>query len=126
MRRAVLVLVLAAACGAGTSTLDPPKASSIESVPLPQAAVEERSLAGERNVAYRVPGVTFQELSAWYDHQLPSGQAFGQWAWCDGHTSAVSHGRIYYRPGSTRILLVTVAGGDAPGVLVAFDDSGPC
>ena len=95
-------------------------------MPVPQSAVEDRSLGGDRQIAYRVAGVTFEELSAWYERELPDGEPFGQWAWCDGDISTVAHGRVYYRPGSTRVLLVTVAGGEAPGILVAWDDSGSC
>jgi hypothetical protein len=86
-RAIVLVLmVMVAACG-GRAGLDPPKASTVQGVPIPRAAAPGADWLLDptlsESASYLVPGVAFDDLRAWYDRQLPIGQPFGQWAWCD-------------------------------------------
>ena len=123
--RIVAFVVLAgtlAACGSG---FDPAKAAAVESVPVPQMASTVSPLA-PTTVSYRVAGVDFADLTAWYERQLPQGRPFGAWAWCEESDSGISYARIYSMPGTTRMLAVTLVDDTDPGIVIGTDDSGPC
>jgi len=111
-----------AACGGG---LDPPRAADLEGVPIPQTASSVLPVA-PTTVSYRVSGQRFADLSAWYQVQLPQGQPFEAWAWCEESDSGISHARIYSMPGTTRVLAVTLVDDIDPGIVIGVDDSGPC
>lgn len=129
MWNAVSTLALAAvvaACGGGPDPLDPPSASGIEGVPVPNGAQLRSDVSGPIDAAYTVPGTTYSALVAWYQRNMPDGSAFGGWEWCDVSAHDTLHGKIYHQPGTNRILGVTISSGDPPGILIGHDDSGPC
>jgi hypothetical protein len=75
---------------------------------------------------YRVPGLTSAELSTWYDERLPRGEGWEEWGWCEEEERGARLHRFYSRPGTERMLAVTVAAGDPPSLILAEDGSGPC
>jgi hypothetical protein len=121
--------LLCAACGAPLT----PIASAIEDVPVPRAArqngvrflaatgsaTEKALLAADRQAAYRVPGMSREDLLSWYDEQLPMGEPWQEWRWC-GRLSQLFQ-RTYYQPGTDRMLALMVQSG---GVLILQADTG--
>jgi hypothetical protein len=77
-------------------------------------------------VTYHVPGATFDELRAWYERELPEGNAFGQWTWCEKFVSSEYSQKTYAKTGTSQILTVIAATGTPPGIVIAIDESGPC
>ena len=121
---AATALGVVAACGSGPApVLDPPKLSSIASVPVPNSAVLDPSLGSAGAEGYRVPGVTFEQLAAWYERQMPEGRAFGSWKWCGKFENDNYYARNYAQ--GTAFLNVAIAP-EPVGVLIATDSSGPC
>jgi hypothetical protein len=76
--------------------------------------------------SYRVPGLASEELTAWYDERLPRGEGWEGWGWCEEEERGSRLHRFYFRPGTDRMLAVTVAAGDPPTLILAEDGSGPC
>jgi hypothetical protein len=127
MRLMGAILVLAAACGGAPTALDPPKVASIERVPIPRSATQDQSLTSASDVGYRVPGASFRDLTDWYDRQMPEGQTFGRWQWCDGVGEGEHYWKIYNRQSEwldrwhapiDQVLIVTVSAGSQPAILI--------
>jgi hypothetical protein len=109
----------------GLSACDEPIAvqrSPVEGIPIPERAEPVPSTPG----GYRVRGMSYSRITAWYDQQLPKGRAWGDWAWCETSTGNTFDQRTYHRPGSREILTVVIIVGDPPGILIGRDQSGPC
>lgn len=118
---AALVTLALAACGTDERAADDPlanwKQSGVAEAPIPQGAEPD----GEGQ--WRVPGATYDELTAFYEEQMPEGDNwFGGWRWCDTGGGETIHSHIYAR-GKDEILAVTVTGN---GILIGTDHSGPC
>lgn len=126
----LLLLVLITAAGCAGAALDPAQTSAVEAVPIP-AAAESYGTEGLFRADYRVPRVRFEDLLAWYDRQLPDGQPWRDWNWCETGRPEPGQPRIvnktyYYPPKPRLILSVIIADGKPPGILIERDDSGPC
>jgi hypothetical protein len=129
-RAVVLVLmVMLAACGRSAG-LDPPKASTVAGVPIPQTAtpggypIDPTLPAG---ASYLVPGITFADLRAWYDRQLPIGQPFGEWAWCDELDGADYVVRTYGdSQHKLEVSIIVGASDGGPGVAVGVSPDDDC
>ncbi len=131
---ALLLLALVTGCGgqdgngtpAGSATA---VAGPVAGVPLPDGARLVESEAPRPDAllqTFHVEGMSTEELQAWYDERLPRGEGWGEWAWCEEEVRGSRIHRNYHRPGSERILGVTVAGGNPPSVILGEDGSGPC
>jgi hypothetical protein len=125
------VLLLAGCSGGGGTDLDDtapaaldPARSGAQGLPVPAAAIEGE---GEpTNQIYTVPGATYDELIAWYEEQLPAGEPWEQWAWCEQKRFTETLQKLWHEPGTNAILTLLVAKNDPPGIVIARDASGPC
>jgi hypothetical protein len=92
-----------------------------DGVPLPPGAerVDEDQ--------WKVPDFSYDEVVEFYEAELPEGEDFEGWAWCDtgGLDSDTIHAHIYSKPGN-RILAVAMADDETPGLNIGTDRSGPC
>jgi hypothetical protein len=98
--------------------------SGIEGVPIPSTAKPY-----EVGDIWLVPGSTYDEVLAFYEEQMPEGQDFNGWPWCDTGGDGDIHAHIYAR-GAKDILNVTVSDDpedkQPPNILIGVDKSGPC
>ncbi len=88
--------------------------SGIKSVPIPESAEPNPNLED----AWTVEGVSYDELVAWYEEQMPEGE--GTSAGGTGATPAVRkrfHAHIYAR-GARAILSGSITDTDPPGILI--------
>jgi len=139
MKFAPVLVLIACLCFAGceessesgaTSSV-PAMNSGVQGVPIPKSAepVKNRPLLGDD--WWFVPSMSFTELVDWYEVELPVGENFKQWQWCDvGGTRGSPDGfSLIYSKGKNEIMAVTLVGPDdpdPPAVNVGVDNSGPC
>lgn len=95
--------------------------SGVEGVPIPESAEPHP----EVDTFWNVEGVRYDDLVAWYEDQMPEGEDFDGWEWCDTGGGETIHAHIYAR-GEQEILAVTVSADDRPSVSIGTDESGPC
>jgi hypothetical protein len=72
-----------------------------------------------------VPGIGYEELVAWYRAEMPEGQDFGPWDWCEVVAEESLYRQIYSQ-GPRGILGVAVIPQGPPAVVIGADQSGPC
>lgn len=107
----------------------PASGEPVAGVPIPASAElvsQDAPRPDAVEQSYRVPGLTGEELAAWYDERLPRGEGWEGWSWCEEEERGARLHRFYFRPGTDRMLAVTVAAGDPPTLVLAEDGSGPC
>jgi hypothetical protein len=128
--------LLFGACGAA----DPmtPVASALEDVPVPGSAerndtlrfvaagsrAEMSWLSADRRAGYVVPGISSEQLVAWYDEQMPVGTPWQDWAWCERPSQLFQ--RAYYLPGTNRVLALLMPGGERASVLIVQHEGTGC
>lgn len=132
----LLACVVLVGCATESSS-DPgpaPINSGVQGVPIPESAVPEKSafVSGD---AWTVPDLSYDELRDWYEGEMPRGEDFKTWAWCDagGLVGSNKDGDdgitlIYAKP-PKRILAVALVKEDdpnPPAILIGVDNSGPC
>jgi hypothetical protein len=118
-----VALLLAAGC---SSPLDPPRASRVEGVPIPNNAVDiprEPFITREGKpiylstpetfAGYRIPGASFRQLWRWYEREMPQRQDWRTWPWCeqdDPSTIGSTYGgqKVYYRSRTNQMLLIII------------------
>lgn len=124
-----LVALAVTACEETTTTETPKasKSSGIELVKVPAEAVSAGSVFDDEDQkSYEVPGWTYDELRQWYAEEMPDGQDWQKWKWCDlGGGPAVGEALIYSQK-PRRILTVALVKDSTPGVVIGTDNSGPC
>ncbi len=119
--RALLVLVSAsvlAGCGGDAVELGAAQPSGVQGFPVPQAAVlvTERGPAGlsEGSETWETPGVDGADLVAWYDQELPAGQAVQDLGWCSRDDSGESVWHYYVDAVGERDASVSVFPRESP------------
>lgn len=122
-RHLILALVVALLAVAGCAQDDGAELagrdSGIHGVPIPSTA--ER----DGDAGWTVPGSSFEEVVEFYEREMPEGQDWRGWAWCDTGGGETIHAHIYARPGR-RVLAVAITNDDPPAIVIGADRSGPC
>jgi hypothetical protein len=91
-------------------------------IPLPGRAVPHETSEN----GWTVPGMQLADVVAWYQREMPVGEPFGDWAWCEYHDGDLIKQRIYHRDGTPQLLFVILTADSPPGILIGRDGSGPC
>ena len=97
----------------------PAISSGIEGVPVPRDAHQSQ----ENKSQFEVLGMTFDEVSEWYDLRLPEGKDFNGWKWCDTAEDTEIPRRTYSKGSKT--LSVAITDDTPPSVLIRLK-SGTC
>lgn len=121
----VLILAVLGACqgdgGIGAATL-----SELQGLPVPdnaEIAARDAGTADAPILVYRVPGATHEQLKRWYGREMPVGEDWEGWTWCDSEENESGFFRYYHRPGEA--LLSVILAPDA-GILLSYTTSGRC
>ncbi len=105
-----------------------PVASSFEGLPIPEVAVIDPDLSGGASETYHLPdGTKAKALRRWYKEELPIGQAFGDWSWCESVKSRNFLQRTWTQGDTFLVLLLRYFDRSAPPViLVGTYEGGSC
>lgn len=115
--------------GGGSSAPPKPVPSGVEGVPVPEGAKLDKENSSGNDETWLITNMTYDELKSWYEAEMPEGQDFKGWTWCDTGGGYGGHAHIYSR-GARDILAVTTVqetvGNNPDAVLIGTDKSGPC
>lgn len=130
MRKGALVAIVLGLLALGCSdekpraALDPWRAGA-QGLPIP-ASAEVTGEDDPTNQTYTVPGTDFEALTAWYEEQLPEGEDWEQWAWCEQKRFTGTLQKTWHIRGTPAILTIVISDDEPPGLNIGRDDSGPC
>jgi hypothetical protein len=126
---AALLLALipfATGCGDDVPNLGGTVATTLEELPVPAVAVFASNQAGsarEPILIYRLDGVAYEDLKAWYRAELPLGEPWNQWLWCTSEEGDAGFTRHYHQPGEGVLSVVLTHDGT---IILSFSLSGRC
>jgi hypothetical protein len=109
---------------------DPPSveagSAAGEDIPLPPGARPSQGAAYDYVNAWQVPGSDFDSVVKFYDDEMPEGEDWKDWTWCDTGTPVGSDPSRTYERGSNEILSVTIIKTDPPVIQMGVAQAGPC
>ena len=97
-----------------------------EGVPLPPGAKPSQGAAYDYVNAWLIPELDFDSVVAFYDDEMPVGQDWKDWAWCETGAAEDANPTRTYTRGGAETLSVTIVERKPPTVLMGIADASAC